>query len=92
MELELEELLRRYCKERQPTPSPAVLWGMPSLGKTKYTLKDATLKYKSDYTNIFWISAATNEKVLEGYQYIFASLDFHFQRAPEERMTPAAVT
>lgn len=92
MELELEELLHRYCKERQSIPSPAALWGLPSLGKTKYTLKNATLKYHSDYTNIFWVSAATDEKILESYQYIFASLEYPTTRAPEKHMTPAAVT
>lgn len=93
MELELEELLHRYCKERQSIPSPAALWGVPSLGKTKYTLKDATLKYHSDYTNIFWVSAATDEKILESYQYIFASLEYLLAvRASEKHMTPAAVT
>jgi hypothetical protein len=66
------DILELMCEELVPSPSALTrlrsfaLHGMPGVGKTQTALQFVYNNMKT-FTTIFWISASSEEKILQGY-------------------------
>jgi len=63
-------LKRLFCRFRDPSPAPyhgrLALYGMGGIGKTQAAL-EFIYRYQSYYSRIYWISAVSQESLLDGY-------------------------
>lgn len=61
---ELQQIDRAFSTSSGDFPARCIIYGMPGLGKTQLALKFATLAFqKSQYAYVFWVSAASVEKL-----------------------------
>ena len=89
-EVDLGGLQAAFHDRNDAIPSRAAVWGVPGLGKTQLALKYAS-ESAHCYSHIFWISAATAGKILEGYDTILDLLESPERFASEQHLRLAAV-
>lgn len=53
--------------------SRAALWGIPGIGKTQIALRFAN-RYRSEYTNVFYVNASSPETIAANYRAILRTL------------------
>lgn len=84
-EKELEQIGKALAAVRSETPTRGVIHGMPGLGKTQLALKYAQSSFERQrYTSVFWISAATIEKISQGFAAILDLLGLPGQYHPDQ--------
>jgi hypothetical protein len=66
-ERELDQIQERLIIVHGDSPSRCALYGMPGVGKTQLALKYTVVSFSEHrYSYIFWVSAATVEKLSQG--------------------------
>ena len=65
---ELEQIDCALRTSSEDLPARCVIYGMPGVGKTQLALKYATVaSRRSQYTYVFWVSAASVEKLTRDF-------------------------
>ena len=96
----LEQISQALSLTYEDHPARCVVWGMSGLGKTQVALKYALTSYrrkdpstsngKKAYEYVFWVSAASAEKINEGFIRIADRLGL-VQAAPNQSAKVAAL-
>ena len=79
----LLESLKREIKEGKNTLNTIVLHGSGGMGKTQLAL-EYVYQSSKDYTSVFWINAASEEKTILGFTRIMQQLITHHARLSED--------
>jgi hypothetical protein len=84
-ERELEQLRELLDITYGDNPSRCAVYGMPGIGKTQLALKYAVDSFSEHrYSYIFWVSAATVEKLSQGLANILDLLKLHDRLNPDQ--------
>src|ERR1700721_1339169 len=82
---ELDFLLQVFgAVTEEDVPTRCAVHGMPGLGKTKLVLQFVKIVFAQLYSHIFWMSAATPDKLIKGMTKIL-DLVGHADRARSEQ-------
>ncbi|KAI9854314.1 MAG: hypothetical protein M1824_000407 [Vezdaea acicularis] len=82
---EIELLGRLFQKKYGDSPTRCAIHGMPGLGKTQLALKYVKVSYDlKRYSHVFWISAATIERLNQGFSKMLDLLNHTDRYHPEQ--------
>ncbi|KAI9831904.1 MAG: hypothetical protein M1819_004626 [Sarea resinae] len=86
-ENELDSLATTFKSNQADSPKCCAIFGMPGLGKTQLALKYAKTSYENQkYSHVFWISAASEERLIQGFEKILVLIN-HPDRYQHEQRT-----
>ncbi|KAI9817428.1 MAG: hypothetical protein M1827_001037 [Pycnora praestabilis] len=75
-ESELEDLRLGLMTDRGDVPARCAVYGLPGIGKTQLALKYAKTSIDVQrYSHVFWISAASSEKLYQGSARVLEQLN-----------------
>ncbi|KZP04243.1 hypothetical protein FIBSPDRAFT_844180 [Athelia psychrophila] len=91
-EPELDFITTSFNTFQSDKPTRFVIYGMPGLGKSQLALQHANLAFTAGtYSHIFWVSASTVEKLVQGLAKILVLVNHADRSHPDQDVQLAAV-
>ncbi|KZP26513.1 hypothetical protein FIBSPDRAFT_714566, partial [Athelia psychrophila] len=83
--LELDFITTSFNTFQIDKPTSVVVYGRPGLGKSQLAIRHANLAFTAGtYSHIFWVSASTVAKLIQGFTRILVVINHAYQSYPDQ--------